>query len=115
MQQRTLYEVIGESVLLASVQIGLVTIEMSSKFDILNANSQVALQDAADSLSSYLTIAIIWTIGSVLLLYGHFGILGLISGIIINILFILWITIGYLRIFKTVSEKNGLTYPIFFC
>lgn len=114
MQNRTIYEIIGEAVLLASVQIGLFTIEMSSKFEIMNTQSQSVLQGAADSLSSYMVIGIIWTIGSVFLLYGQFGIPGIVAGLLANIVFILWIVIGYLRVFSYVSKNSNLKYPRLF-
>jgi hypothetical protein len=111
----TLAKVIGQAILLASIQASLGSVLMSSRFSVLSfAKDQDTLQRAADALSSYLAIGSIWAAGTILILYAEFGIRGLIAAIICNILMIGWIFWDYWRAFQEASNRHGLDMPILF-
>ena len=108
-------KVIGKSILLASIQSAIGSVEMSSKFSVLNfAKDEVTLQNAADALTSYIFIAIVWTIGSSSVLYGTYGWYGAICCIVANLVMIGWIVGSYLHAFKKASEKFNIPYPKMF-
>ena len=80
---------------------------MSSKFSVKNfCSDQPTLQNAADALSDYLKISIIWTIGVILLLFSKYKWVGAIAGIISNLIVILWIYFSYMSAFKSAINKN---------
>jgi hypothetical protein len=100
-------EMLGEAILFSSIQFSIGSVEMSSKFSVKNfSNDQNTLQNAADALSDYLKISIVWTIGVVLLLYSKYKLLGAIAGFISNLIVILWIYISYMSAFKSATLKN---------
>ena len=99
-------ELLGEAILLASIQFSIGSVEMSSKFSVKNfSKDQKTLQNAADSLCDYLKIAFIWTLGVTLLLYSKFKLYGLIAGIVTNLIVTLWIYISYMTAFKSAAAK----------
>ncbi len=108
-------EVIGQSILLASMQAAIGSVEMSSKFSVLSfAKDQDTLQRAADALTSYLIIALIWTLGTSMILYSEFGHLGLIYSVITNAVIVGWIFISYWRAFGIAAKRNNLEMPKLF-
>lgn len=108
-------EIIGRSILLASIQSSIGSVEMSSKFSVLSfAKDQDTLQRAADALTSYIIVGVIWTIGSGFTLYAEFGRIGLIYGIIANVIMMLWIIISYWRAFQYATRRNNLQMPSLF-
>lgn len=79
---------------------------MSSKFSVKNfAQSQDILQNAADSLSDFIKISIIWGLGVTLLLYSKYGWWGALTSIVFNLLVVLWITISYMNAFRDAYKK----------
>lgn len=99
-------EMLGEAILLASIQFSIGSVEMSSKFSVKNfSTDQATLQNAADSLCDYLKIALVWTIGVSLLLYSKYKIPGLIASILSNGLVTFWIYFSYMTSFKDASKK----------
>ena len=105
-------KMIGEAILLASIQFSIGSVEMSSKFSVKNfSKDQETLQNAADALSDYLKIGIFWTIGVTIMLYSNHGIGGAISAIIANLLIIVWIYVSYIQSFKMASDKYNLNMP----
>ena len=106
-------EMLGEAILFSSIQFSIGSVEMSSKFSVKNfSNDQVTLQNAADALSDYLKISFVWTLGVVFLLYSKYKIVGAISGLVSNIIVILWIYVSYMSAFRSAVNKNpSLTMP----
>ena len=99
-------ELLGEAILLASIQFSIGSVEMSSKFSVKNfSKDQKTLQNAADSLCDYLKIAFVWTLGVTLLLYSKYKIAGLIAGIVTNLIVSLWIYLSYMTAFKSAAEQ----------
>lgn len=110
-----LAKVVGKSILLASIQSAIGSVEMSSKFSVLNfAKDEVTLQNAADALTSYIFIAIVWALGSSIVLYGTYGLPGFLCCVVANLVMILWIVLSYLHAFRKASEKFGIPYPKLF-
>jgi len=104
---------LGEAILLASMQFSIGSVEMSSKFSVRNfATDQVTLQNAADALSDYLRIGIIWTIGLTILFYAKYDKIGAIICLLANLLIIAWIYYSYIKAFEEASKKNNLQSPI---
>ena len=104
---------LGEAILLASMQFSIGSVEMSSKFSVKNfSKDQETLQNAADALSDYLKIGIFWTIGLSVLFYARYDKLGSAMCIIINILIIAWIYFSYMNAFDIACKNNNLKCPI---
>jgi hypothetical protein len=109
---KNITELLGEAILFASIQFSIGSVEMSSKFSVKNfATDNETLQNAADSLSDYLKISIIWTAGVMLLLYSKFKLIGSITGLLSNLVVILWIYFSYINAFKAASIKANLKMP----
>jgi glucose uptake protein GlcU len=105
-------KMIGEAILLASIQFSIGSVEMSSKFSVKNfSKDQETLQNAADALSDYLKIGIFWTIGVTIMLYSNYGVGGAISAILANLLIIVWIYVSYIQSFKMAANKYNLNMP----
>lgn len=108
-------KMIGESILYASIQFAIGSVEMSSKFSVKNfSKDDETLQNAADALVEYLKIGIMWTIGVTLLVYSNHGFRGLIASLLMNLLIIVWIYCSYLQAFNAASKKYGLKFPKIF-
>ncbi len=102
----------GEAILLASMQFAIGSVEMSSKFSVRNfSKDQETLQNAADALSDYLRIGIMWTIGLTILFYAKHGKVGGLIALITNLLIIAWIYFSYLNAFEYASKTNNLKDP----
>jgi hypothetical protein len=105
-------KMIGEAILLASIQFSIGSVEMSSKFSVKNfSKDQETLQNAADALSDYIKIGILWTVGVTILLYANFGICGAISAILANMSIMIWVYTSYIQSFKIAAEKYNLKMP----
>ena len=105
-------KMVGEAILYSSIQFAIGSVEMSSKFSVKNFSKDIeTLNNAIDALYDYMKIAIIWTIGVSMLLYSSYGIKGLLSGLVANLVIILWIYLSYLEAFKLAANKYGLNYP----
>jgi len=109
---KRIYRLMGNAILLASIQASIGSVEMSSKFSVVNfSKDQRTLQAAADALTGYLIIGIIWMIGAILINFGQYGVPGLIASLIANLVIIGWIVGSYLVAFQTAVRQYGLKYP----
>lgn len=107
-----IFKILGKSILLASMQFAIGSVEMSSKFSVRNfSKDQDTLQNAADALSDYIIIGILWTMGTSFLLYSSYGLKGLFYNVVANILIILWILLSYLSAFRYACKKYDLKMP----
>ena len=106
------FEMFGEAVLLASMQFAIGSVEMSSKFSVKNfSKDQETLQNAADALSDYLRIAILWTVGLGVLFYARYNAAGIFMSLIMNILIVSWIYYSYIRSFEIAAKMYNLQMP----
>lgn len=102
----------GEAILLASMQFAIGSVEMSSKFSVRNfSKDQETLQNAADALSDYLRIGLLWTFGLTLLFYAKHDKIGAIIALITNLLIIAWIYLSYQTSFEYAAKTNSLKMP----
>ena len=110
-----IFEVMGNAILLASIQASIGSVEMSSKFSVVNfSKDQRTLQAAADALTGYLLIGTVWMIGSVFISYGEYGCSGLVASLIANTVIMGWIILSYLQAFNIASKTYKLEYPRLF-
>ena len=102
----------GEAILLASMQFSIGSVEMSSKFSVKNfSKDQETLQNAADALTDYLRIGILWTIGLSVLFYAKYAVEGFAMILITNILIMSWIYYSYINCFNHAALKYNLAEP----
>jgi hypothetical protein len=107
--------VIGKALLFAGLQFSLGSVEMSSKFSVKNfSTSQEVLNHAADALTDYLVVALLWIVGTSLVFYSNYGFFGLVANILANIVIVLWITLSYIGAFKLAAKANNLVVPKLF-
>jgi len=106
-------KMIGEAILYSSIQFAIGSVEMSSKFSVKNfSKDKETLNNAIEALYDYLKIASIWTVGVAILLYSSYGLVGFLSGIVANLIIIIWIYVSYLEAFRIAANKYGFTCPI---
>ena len=106
------FEMFGEAILLASMQFAIGSVEMSSKFSVKNfAKDQETLQNAADALSDYLRIAVLWTLGLGVLFYARYSAPGVVMSLITNLLIVAWIYYSYIHSFEVAAKMYGLQPP----
>lgn len=104
---------LGEAILMASMQFSIGSVEMSSKFSVKNfSKDQDTLQNAADALSDYLKVGFMWTFGLTIMFYARYDKVGASLSIIINLLIISWIYWSYTQAFDIACKNNNLSCPI---
>lgn len=102
----------GEAILLASIGFSIASVEMSSKFSVKNfSQDQRTLQAASTALDMYMLVGGLWAVGVCLMLYGSYGMPGLVWGLITNISVLAWIAVSYVHAFKQATDQNGVKYP----
>lgn len=103
---------LGEAILYSSIQFAIGSVEMSSKFSVKNfSKDQETLQNAADALADYMKIGILWTLGVTILLYCNYGVSGVITSLLVNILIMTWIYVSYINAFRAAINKSNLKMP----
>lgn len=108
-------KILGEAVLFASMQFAIGSVEMSSKFSVKNfSKDQTTLQHAADALSDYIYIGVLWTIGTCFMFYGNYGFFGVAINLLANALIMLWIIVSYLTAFRYAAKAASLEHPTLF-
>jgi len=99
-------QMVGETIFYASIQFSIGSVEMSSKFSVRNfAKDEETLQCAIDALNDYMIIGTVWAIGCCLLQSAKYGINGLITAILANLLIMGWIYISYMNAFSIARKK----------
>jgi hypothetical protein len=105
--------IFGEAILLASMQFSIGSVEMSSKFSVKNfSKDQQTLQNAADALSDYMKIGLMWTFGLTILFYARYDKVGAAMCVILNLLIIAWIYFSYKQAFDIACKNENLKCPI---
>lgn len=108
-------KIIGQAIFYSSIQAAIGSVEMSSKFSIINfSKDQETLQNAADALRNYMVIAFLWAFATVLVMYSQYGFTGAICGFLANAAYIIWIYLSYIHSFKVAANKYGLQLPCVF-
>lgn len=103
---------LGEAILLASMQFSIGSVEMSSKFSVKNfSKDQQTLQNAADALSDYMKIGLMWTFGLTIMFYARYDKIGAAMCVIMNLLIISWIYFSYKQAFDIACKNENLICP----
>ena len=103
---------LGEAILLASMQFSIGSVEMSSKFSVKNfSKDQQTLQNAADALSDYMKIGLMWTFGLTIMFYARYDKVGAAMCVIMNLLIIAWIYFSYKQAFDIACINENLKCP----
>ena len=111
-EKKSLMLIIGETLLFAGIQFSLGSVEMSSKFSVKNfSTDQDTLNNAVKALRDYDIIALIWTVGTCFVFCSIYGWVGLVSSLLTNLVFVLWINLSYYSSFRYAAKKNGLKVP----
>lgn len=114
-RKRSIAYILGKAILFASMQFAIGSVEMSSKFSVKNfSKDQETLNNAADALSDYLIIGLVWTIGTSLIFLANYGAQGVVFNVLSNAVIIYWIYYSYMSAFKMASKTNGLQEPKLF-
>jgi hypothetical protein len=108
-------KILGQAIFYSSIQAAIGSVEMSSKFSVVNfSKDQETLQNAAEALRSYLYIAAMWALATILVLYSQYGISGAIAGLVANLVYVGWIYFSYVQSFKVAANKYKLKEPYVF-
>lgn len=106
---------IGDALILASIQISIASYDMSSKYSVKNfSTTQIILDNAGDALYEYIKTGIMWTVITSILMFLNFGFEGLAYTLFANILIMLWIYFSYIKAFEYNVEKYNLKMPSVF-
>ena len=112
---RSLAKTVAKAIFYASIQASIGSVEMSSKFSVINfSKDQETLQRAADALKSYMIVGTIWTVGTMLALYASNGWCGATVGLAANLVMLSWILISYMKAFKEAAKRYNLQEPVIF-
>ena len=112
---KSLAKVIAKAIFYSSILSSIGSVEMSSKFSVMNfSKDQQTLQRAADALRSFIIIGMVWTIGTALALYASHGWCGIWIGLIASGIMMLWIILSYLKAFKDAAKEHHLQEPSVF-
>lgn len=107
-----LAKIAGKSILLAGFLVALASVEMSSRFSVLNfAKDDEILQNAANALSAFMFIGVFWAIGSTAVLFSSYGWPGVLAGVLSNGLILTWIYCSYRAAFSRAALERNLTEP----
>lgn len=108
-------KILGQAIFYSSIQAAIGSVEMSSRFSVMNfSKDQETLQNAADALRSYMFVAIMWTLATVLVMYSQYGCYGILAALVANILYVGWIYFSYINAFNSAAKKYGLHPPVVF-
>ena len=114
-RKKSIITIMGKAILFASMQFAIGSVEMSSKFSVKNfSKDQVTLQHAADALSDYIFIGVIWTLGTCMMFWGSYGIRGALVNFIANFIIMAWIIVSYRKSFEYACNTGGLLMPTMF-
>lgn len=114
-RKKSIVTIMGKAILFASMQFAIGSVEMSSKFSVKNfSKDQVTLQHAADALSDYIFIGVLWTIGTCMMFWGSYGMKGAIVNMISNFIIMGWIIKSYRTSFEYACNSSGLEMPVMF-
>ena len=114
-RKKSIVTIMGKAILFASMQFAIGSVEMSSKFSVKNfSKDQITLQHAADALSDYIFIGVVWTLGTGMMFWGSYGMRGAIVNFIANFIIMAWIIQSYKASFQYACSSGGLVMPTMF-
>jgi hypothetical protein len=114
MDSQTL-RVLGKAILLGALQSSIGSVELSSTYSVNNfSKDQATLQRAADSLTAYIVIGSLWTLGCMAILGAQYSAKGAFFAFAINGVMMLWLVCRYIRTFQQVTQRENLQMPTLF-
>ena len=114
-RKKSIVTIMGKAILFASMQFAIGSVEMSSKFSVKNfSKDQVTLQHAADALSDYIFIGVVWSLGTCMMFWGSYGMKGAVVNLIANFIIMAWIISSYKRSFRYACDVCNLEMPEMF-
>jgi hypothetical protein len=114
-RKKSIITIMGKAILFASMQFAIGSVEMSSKFSVKNfSKDQTTLQHAADALSDYIFVGIVWTLGTCMMFWGSYGMRGSIVNFIANFIIMAWIIQSYKASFIYSCNSGNLKMPTMF-
>jgi hypothetical protein len=114
-RKKGIVPIMGKAILFASMQFAIGSVEMSSKFSVKNfSKDQKTLQHAADALSDYIFIGVVWTLGTCMMFWGNYGMKGAVVNFITNFIIMAWIIASYKKAFNYACETGNLEQPKMF-
>ena len=114
-RKKSIVTITGKAILFASMQFAIGSVEMSSKFSVKNfSKDQTTLQHAADALSDYIFIGMVWTLGTCMMFWGTYGMKGAAVNFVANFIIMAWIMASYKRAFEYACVQGDLQFPVLF-
>jgi len=114
-RKKGIVPIMGKAILFASMQFAIGSVEMSSKFSVKNfSKDQRTLQHAADALSDYIFIGVVWTLGTCMMFWGNYGMKGAVVNFITNFIIMAWIIASYKKAFNYACDTGNLKQPKMF-
>lgn len=109
---KDLIKIISKGLFYGGMLYGIASVEMSSKFSVINfAKDQKTLDRARDALDSFIYIAGVWITATVLSLYASHGYCGAAFALLFSVIITGSIIWSYFRSFKQAADEYKLQYP----
>jgi len=102
-------EIMGQALLFAVLQMSISTVELENRSDVYRIKTKEDLVIVQESLKTYVQIAILWTIASILILFGKFGFVGGIAALVCNVIILLWVYFTYKNAINLTAKKNKIS------
>ena len=110
--QKELIKIISKSLFFSSIVWSLGSVELSSKFSVINfAKDQATLDRARDALESFIVVASVWMAATVLSLYASHGWCGAFWALFFSSIITGSIILSYFKSFEQDAKEHNLTYP----
>lgn len=112
MVNKELIKIVGSALLLSSQIFALGSVEMSSKFSVINfSKDQKTLDKARDALSSFINVAAVWMVATISTLYATHGYCGAAFALLFNVIITGSIILSYFKSFEQAAKEYNLQYP----
>lgn len=112
MSNKELVNIISSSLFYSAIIFSLGSVEMSSKFSVINfAKDQATLDRARDALESFIYVSAVWIIATVLSLYASHGYCGAAFALLFGCLITASIIWSYFKSFEQAANEYKLKYP----
>lgn len=112
MSNKELIKIISKSLFYSAIIFSLGSVEMSSKFSVINfAKDQKTLDRARDALESFIYVSAVWIMATVLSLYASHGFCGAAFALLFGVLITGSIIWSYFKSFEQAANEYKLQYP----
>mgnify|MGYP000962884839 CR=1 FL=1 len=112
MSNKELVKIVGDSLFYAAIIFSLGSVEMSSKFSVINfAKDQATLDRARDALESFIYVSAVWIVATVLSLYASYSWCGAAFALLFGCIITASIIWSYFKSFEQAANEYKLKYP----